>query len=140
MFELLCGRKSIIPDESHKYLAPAVILHYRDEKLNEIIYWGLQKQIDPQSLNVFAEMAYACLAEERSQRPNIDEIVTGLENALELARANKPVRPFSSLLSFYHIISVCFYLSLYPLLSIVENVSNNSIIRLTWSLNSLKEG
>ncbi|GKD25327.1 hypothetical protein Tco_1231541 [Tanacetum coccineum] len=40
--------------------------------------------MDPRSLNIFAETAYECLNEERSQRPNIDEIVTRLEKALEL--------------------------------------------------------
>ncbi|GKD58883.1 hypothetical protein Tco_1296392 [Tanacetum coccineum] len=40
--------------------------------------------MDTQSLDIFAEIAYDCLNEERSQRPNIDEIVTRLEKALEL--------------------------------------------------------
>ncbi|GJX83782.1 kinase-like domain, phloem protein 2-like protein [Tanacetum coccineum] len=40
--------------------------------------------MDPQSFNVFAKTAYDCLNEERSQRPNIHEIVTRLENALKL--------------------------------------------------------
>ncbi|GJX98471.1 hypothetical protein Tco_0355490 [Tanacetum coccineum] len=46
--------------------------------------------MDPQSFKVFTEIAYACLKEERSQRPNINEIVTKLEKALELARVNQP--------------------------------------------------
>ncbi|GKD10252.1 hypothetical protein Tco_1189937, partial [Tanacetum coccineum] len=40
--------------------------------------------MDPRSLNIFAETAYECLNEERSQRPNVDEIVTRLEKALKL--------------------------------------------------------
>ncbi|GKG09194.1 hypothetical protein Tco_0337940, partial [Tanacetum coccineum] len=39
--------------------------------------------MDPQSFNIFAELAYDCLT-ERSQRPNIDDIVTRLEKALSL--------------------------------------------------------
>ncbi|GKC09479.1 kinase-like domain, phloem protein 2-like protein, partial [Tanacetum coccineum] len=39
--------------------------------------------MNPRSLNIFAEIAYQCLNEEQSQRPNMDEIVTRLEKALE---------------------------------------------------------
>ncbi|PWA80665.1 protein kinase-like domain, Phloem protein 2-like protein [Artemisia annua] len=85
MFELLCGRKAVIEgDQDNKYLASVAVTHYREKKLNEIIDWDLWNQMDSQSFNVFAEIAYDCLNEERSGRPNIDEIVTRLEKALEL--------------------------------------------------------
>ncbi|GJT88108.1 kinase-like domain, phloem protein 2-like protein [Tanacetum coccineum] len=76
LFELLCGRESIIDSDANKYLAPLAITHYREKRLDEIIDWNLWKQMDSQSFNIFAETAYDCLNEERSQRPNIDEIVT----------------------------------------------------------------
>ncbi|GJS17052.1 kinase-like domain-containing protein [Tanacetum coccineum] len=92
MFELVCGRKALIKDDQdNKYLAPVAILHYREEKMEDIVEWNLWKQIDPQSFKVFTEIAYDCLNEERSQRPNINEIVTKLEKALELARVNQPL-------------------------------------------------
>ncbi|GKB48210.1 kinase-like domain, phloem protein 2-like protein [Tanacetum coccineum] len=85
MFELLCGRKSVInDDQDDKYLASVAVSHYREKKLNEIIDWDLWNQMDSRSFNVFAEIAYDCLNEERSERPKIDEIVTRLEKALEL--------------------------------------------------------
>ncbi|GKA97183.1 hypothetical protein Tco_0825077, partial [Tanacetum coccineum] len=90
MFELLCGRKSVIANYTNKYLALMAITHYREKKLHEIIDWDLWKQMDSQSLNIFAETAYDCLNEERSQRPNIDEIVPKLEQALKLACENRP--------------------------------------------------
>ncbi|GKE11253.1 protein kinase, ATP binding site-containing protein [Tanacetum coccineum] len=40
--------------------------------------------MDPQSFSIFAETAYDCLNEERSRRPDIGEVVTRLEKALEL--------------------------------------------------------
>ncbi|GJX14413.1 kinase-like domain, phloem protein 2-like protein [Tanacetum coccineum] len=92
LFEVLCGRYSIINDDYNKYLAPLVITHYREKKLNEIVDWDLWKQMDLQSFNIFTEIAYDCLNEEQSQRPNIDEIVPRLQKALELARENRPVR------------------------------------------------
>ncbi|GJU28542.1 kinase-like domain, phloem protein 2-like protein [Tanacetum coccineum] len=84
MFELLCGRKSIIADDTNKYLAPAAILLYKGKKLNDIVDWDLWKQMDSQSFDLYAEIAYNCLNEEESQRPSIDEIVTRLEKVLEL--------------------------------------------------------
>ncbi|GJW08611.1 kinase-like domain, phloem protein 2-like protein [Tanacetum coccineum] len=87
LFELLCGRKSIINSDTNKYLAPLTATHYREKRLNEIIDWNLWKQMDSQSFNIFAETAYDCLNEERSQRPNIDEIVTRLEKALDYQNA-----------------------------------------------------
>ncbi|GKE60770.1 kinase-like domain, phloem protein 2-like protein, partial [Tanacetum coccineum] len=83
LFELLCARKSVSDDQDNKYLAPVAIYHYRENELDGIIDPDLWKQIDPRSLNIFAETAYNCLNEERSQRPNIYEIVTRLEKALE---------------------------------------------------------
>ncbi|GJU24605.1 kinase-like domain, phloem protein 2-like protein [Tanacetum coccineum] len=83
MFELLCGRKVVIDDDQdNKYLASVVVAHYREKKLNEIIDWDLWNQMDSQSFNIFAEIAYDCLNEEPSEHPNIGEIVTRLEKAL----------------------------------------------------------
>ncbi|GKA78110.1 kinase-like domain, phloem protein 2-like protein, partial [Tanacetum coccineum] len=91
LFELLCGRKSIIDDEDNNRLAPLAITHYREKKLDNIIDPKLWKQMDLHSFNMFVEIAYECLDEERSRRPNIDDIVLRLEKVLELARENRPV-------------------------------------------------
>ncbi|GKC43531.1 kinase-like domain, phloem protein 2-like protein, partial [Tanacetum coccineum] len=84
LFELLCGRESIEEHPDNKYLTPMAIFHYREKILNEIIDPVLWKQMDPQSFNVFAQIAYDCLNEERSKRPDIDKVVTRLEEALKL--------------------------------------------------------
>ncbi|GKF66942.1 kinase-like domain, phloem protein 2-like protein, partial [Tanacetum coccineum] len=44
LFELLCGRESIIDSDSNKYLAPLAITHYREKRFSEIIDWDLWKQ------------------------------------------------------------------------------------------------
>nr|GEY34686.1 protein kinase-like domain-containing protein [Tanacetum cinerariifolium] len=90
LFELLCGRKSIIDDEDNRYLAPLAITHYREKKIDNIIDQKLLKQMDLHSFTMFAEIAYECLDEKRSRRPNIDDIVPRLEKALESARENRP--------------------------------------------------
>ncbi|GKD06500.1 hypothetical protein Tco_1181474 [Tanacetum coccineum] len=93
--ELACENR---PSTS-EVLAPTAILHHREGKLEDIVEWDLWKQIDPQSFKVFTEIAYDCLNEERSQRPNINEIVPKLEKSLELVCENRAVRPllFSSI-------------------------------------------
>ncbi|GJX39471.1 kinase-like domain, phloem protein 2-like protein [Tanacetum coccineum] len=86
LFELLCGSESIIDRDINKCLAPAAILLYKEKMLNEIVDWDLWKQMDSQSFDIFAEIAYDCSKDELLQRPNIYEIVPRLEKALELAR------------------------------------------------------
>ncbi|GJU00575.1 kinase-like domain-containing protein [Tanacetum coccineum] len=87
MFELLFGRKAVInDDQDNKYLASVAVTHYRENKLNEMVDWDLWNQMDSQSFNIFAEIAYGCLNEERWERPKIDETLTRLEKALELQR------------------------------------------------------
>ncbi|GJW03322.1 kinase-like domain, phloem protein 2-like protein [Tanacetum coccineum] len=93
LFEVLCGRESIIDDKDDNHLVPLAITHYREKKLDNIIDWDLWKQMDSQSFEIFAETAYECLNEERSQRPNIDDIVTRLEKTLEL---QKPIMSLPS--------------------------------------------
>ncbi|GKB89023.1 kinase-like domain-containing protein [Tanacetum coccineum] len=110
MFELLCGRKSVIANNTNKYLAPVAITHYIEKRLDDIIDWDLWKQMDSQSFDIFVETAYDCLKQEQSQRPNIDEIVTRLENALELQLVHqKAVRRFF-LFHLSTIISTTIYL------------------------------
>ncbi|GKB35923.1 kinase-like domain, phloem protein 2-like protein, partial [Tanacetum coccineum] len=84
LFELLCGRKSVSDDQDNKYLAPVAIFHYKEKTLDGIIDPDLCKQMNPRSLNIFAETAYECLNEEQSLSPNMDQIVIRLEKALEL--------------------------------------------------------
>ncbi|GKA88958.1 kinase-like domain-containing protein [Tanacetum coccineum] len=74
LFELLCGRKAVIDDKNNKYLAPLAMAHYREKTLHEMIDPDLWNQMDSQSFNMFAEIAYHCLNQERSEHQNIDEI------------------------------------------------------------------
>ncbi|GKA69019.1 kinase-like domain-containing protein [Tanacetum coccineum] len=100
MFELLCGRKSVIDDDQdNKYLASVAVAHYKEKNLDEIIDWDLWNQMDSQSFKLFTEIAYDCLNEERLERPNIDETVMRLEKALEvhLEHHNAVIRFFFSI-------------------------------------------
>ncbi|MFS7947063.1 putative protein kinase RLK-Pelle-LRR-I-1 family [Helianthus anomalus] len=90
LFEVLTGRKAFIPDKNGALLANLAKLSYENGKLNDIIHPGLQKQSDSQSIKIFSEAAYYCLNEKRGQRPNIDQLIVALEQALELQLAREP--------------------------------------------------
>ncbi|XP_076940034.1 uncharacterized protein LOC143609052 [Bidens hawaiensis] len=64
-------------------LAQLAKSHYDEENLDDIIDPALREQMDPESFKIFSETAYNCLKEQRAQRPNIDQILRNLENALK---------------------------------------------------------
>ncbi|GJQ99863.1 kinase-like domain, phloem protein 2-like protein [Tanacetum coccineum] len=116
LLEVLCGRPSVIANDTNKYLAPMANTHYREKRLNEIVDWNLWKQMDSQSLNIYTKTAYDCVNEERSQRPNIDEVVTRLETALELQLKHQKVIMSLPTNEFAHLIV--------PLESIISATNN----------------
>ncbi|KAF5783880.1 putative protein kinase RLK-Pelle-L-LEC family [Helianthus annuus] len=91
LFEVLFGREASIPNDDNWYFARMARAHYEKRKLDNLIEPDLQKQMNVQSLDLFAEIAYCCIKEQRSQRPDMKMIRTRLERALELQR--KHVRP-----------------------------------------------
>ncbi|XP_071719546.1 uncharacterized protein [Rutidosis leptorrhynchoides] len=70
-------------------LAHSAKSRYEDESLKDMIDPALLAQIDHESLKVYSETAYSCLKEQRAQRPNIDQILTNLESALEFQRRHE---------------------------------------------------
>jgi serine/threonine protein kinase len=90
-------------------LAPLAISLYREKKLIKMIDPQLLKQMDLHSFNLFAEIAYECLDNEQSRRPNIDDILPRLEKALELQlKPESYVRPFFLFL-ICTVYTLCFY-------------------------------
>ncbi|KAK1432937.1 hypothetical protein QVD17_09840 [Tagetes erecta] len=86
LLEVLCGRPVInlrLPDlqvnlaEFGKYC-------YRKGTLHEIIDVSLSGEIDSKCLMKYGEIAYNCLKREGTARPSMDEVVWGLEFALQL--------------------------------------------------------
>ncbi|KAJ0512005.1 putative protein kinase RLK-Pelle-CrRLK1L-1 family [Helianthus annuus] len=110
LFEILCGRRACIRNDANRLLAPLVMQHYENQTLPDIIHPDLKNQmsryqISVRSLRIYSEMAYSCLKEERSRRPDMLSIVNELEKASEKAlrfqpRPEKFVRPFLVFLFF----------------------------------------
>ncbi|PWA96767.1 protein kinase-like domain, Phloem protein 2-like protein [Artemisia annua] len=57
---------------------------YKEKKLDEIVFQDLKQQLDPSSLETFADIAYQCLQNSREQRPAMSHVVEKLKSALEL--------------------------------------------------------
>ncbi|KAF5791922.1 putative protein kinase RLK-Pelle-CrRLK1L-1 family [Helianthus annuus] len=86
LLEVLCARPVIdlgLPDEQVN-LAELGRSCYRKGTLHEIIDRNLSGEITPKCLTKFGEVACSCLNEERFARPAMDDVVWGLELALQL--------------------------------------------------------
>ncbi|KAK9067191.1 hypothetical protein SSX86_014516 [Deinandra increscens subsp. villosa] len=86
LLEVLCGRPPVnlrLPYEQVS-LAQLGRSCYRKGTLHEIIDLNLSGEIAPNCLMKFGEVAHSCLNEEGIARPTMDEVVWGLEFALQL--------------------------------------------------------
>ncbi|KAL4560248.1 hypothetical protein LXL04_032398 [Taraxacum kok-saghyz] len=93
LFEVLCGKEAITEDKNNMFIASSARSHYEGGKLEDMIDPVLWKQMNTKSFEIFSETAYYCLKKHRSQRPNIDQIVVKLEQALVYQREHEnPVR------------------------------------------------
>ncbi|KAJ0735756.1 putative protein kinase RLK-Pelle-LRR-I-1 family [Helianthus annuus] len=91
LFEVLTGREehSFSDDGDWSLSAKTAKSHYENGNLNDVIHPDLHKQMDQDSLKKFSEAAYCCLKDQRSQRPNIDQLVFALDQALKLQLAHE---------------------------------------------------
>ncbi|CAH1439553.1 unnamed protein product [Lactuca virosa] len=80
LFEVLCGRLCFGNNGSFTQL---VRKHYRQNSLNEIVWSNIRDEIHPSSLKVFSKIAYQCLKSDNEKRPLMNDIVRGLETALQ---------------------------------------------------------
>ncbi|XP_023766905.1 receptor-like protein kinase FERONIA [Lactuca sativa] len=90
LFEVLCARPVIIhrglPDEEVN-LAEWGRVNYRNGTLNEIVDKRISDEIAPNCLLKFGEVANSCIRMKGRKRPKMDEVVWGLEFALQLQQA-----------------------------------------------------
>ncbi|XP_030953454.1 receptor-like protein kinase FERONIA [Quercus lobata] len=93
--EVLCGRPPITRtiEEQPMGLAAWVLQCYHNGKLDEIVDPSLKGEIEPECLKKFGEIVVNCLLDNGTKRPSMNDVVGGLELALELQEsAEKDVR------------------------------------------------
>ncbi|KAF5783797.1 putative protein kinase RLK-Pelle-LRR-I-1 family [Helianthus annuus] len=87
LFEMMCGRLAYNEDEQNA-LVILVKQCYKERKLDELVFEGINDKIVPKSLTTFQTIAYQCLSDEREKRPTASEVVLQLKKALEFQVSN----------------------------------------------------
>ncbi|XP_027069495.1 receptor-like protein kinase FERONIA [Coffea arabica] len=97
LFEVLCGRAPIILDlpQEQVNLAEWAKRCYKKGIIHRVVDPDVKGEIAPQCLRIFAETANNCLKDQGIQRPGMDDVVGGLEFALQVQEAaeNEGGRP-----------------------------------------------
>ncbi|XP_076895132.1 uncharacterized protein LOC143547637 [Bidens hawaiensis] len=85
LFEILCGRLAWVDgqEDNSQSLGSLAKHYYNQGKLDQMVFEDIKKQIVPQSLTTFADIAYQCLDEDDHMRPQASEVVIQLKKALE---------------------------------------------------------
>nr|GEU93839.1 granule-bound starch synthase 2, chloroplastic/amyloplastic [Tanacetum cinerariifolium] len=90
LFEVLCGRLCLVKyKDGLPISSESVKEHYEKGTLAEIIDPSLKEHMRSDSMIKFSEIAYKCLNADREQRPAMDDVKKGLEEALELEKHHK---------------------------------------------------
>ncbi|KAJ7971098.1 Receptor-like kinase [Quillaja saponaria] len=86
LFEILCARPPLIRTAEKKQVSLAEWARqcYHKGTLYQIIDNNLKGKIAPECLNKFGEIAVNCLLDDGTQRPSMNDVVWGLEFALQL--------------------------------------------------------
>jgi len=86
LLEVLSGRKPLFSGEEKQQMSLVNWAKhcYEEGTQNEIVDTELKGQVAPQSLSKFVEVAFACLLEDGTQRPSMNDVVELLEFALQL--------------------------------------------------------
>ena len=86
LFEVLCARPPIVRtvDKKQVSLAEWARQCCRNGKLDHIVDQFLKGKIAPECLKKFGEVAVSCLLDNGTERPSMNDVVWGLEFALQL--------------------------------------------------------
>uniref|UniRef100_A0A6N2N5W5 Protein kinase domain-containing protein n=1 Tax=Salix viminalis TaxID=40686 RepID=A0A6N2N5W5_SALVM len=86
LFEVLCARPPLISSSPKEQgsLADWARKCYQRGTLDQIVDPHLKGEVAPVSINKFAEIASSCLHGQGIERPNMGDVVWGLEFALQL--------------------------------------------------------
>ncbi|XP_023918242.2 receptor-like protein kinase FERONIA [Quercus suber] len=86
LFEVLCARPPIVRtvDKKQVSLAEWARQCCRNGKLDHIFDQFLKGKIAPECLKKFGEIAVSCLLDNGTERPSMNDVVWGLEFALQL--------------------------------------------------------
>nr|POE72557.1 receptor-like protein kinase feronia [Quercus suber] len=86
LFEVLCARPPIMHtvEDEEMSLVEWALKCYCNGKLDQIVDPLLKSEIEPRCLKKFCEIAVNCLHSNGTERPSMNDVVWGLELALQL--------------------------------------------------------
>ncbi|KAL2925432.1 Receptor-like protein kinase FERONIA [Bienertia sinuspersici] len=86
LFEVLCARAVVNPNlpKEQANLAMWAQNHFKKGTLHKIVDPNITSQIAPECLRKFGEIAESCVRDRGSERPSMEDVVWGLEFALQL--------------------------------------------------------
>ncbi|OWM84722.1 hypothetical protein CDL15_Pgr027509 [Punica granatum] len=95
LFEVLCARPPVNRTMEKKQISLASWAQscYRNGTLGKIMDPNLRGRIAPECLKKFAEIAMSCLQDEGALRPSMNDVVWGLEFALQLQENAEGMTP-----------------------------------------------
>ncbi|XP_059451317.1 receptor-like protein kinase FERONIA [Corylus avellana] len=91
--EVLCARPPLLrtAKKNQVSLAQWVPDYYRNKMLDQIVDPFLKGEITPECLEKFGEIAVNCLLDDRTKRPSMNEVVWGLELALQIQESTNNI-------------------------------------------------
>nr|XP_043629857.1 receptor-like protein kinase FERONIA [Erigeron canadensis] len=91
LFEVLFGRDASSSPDHNDSLGFARLAQfcYEEKRLDDMINSDLREQMNLESLNIFSEVAYFCLKEQRLQRPDMKHVLQILKGALDVQRKHE---------------------------------------------------
>ncbi|XP_008464586.2 receptor-like protein kinase FERONIA [Cucumis melo] len=89
--EILCARPPLVhsADKKEVYLAEWVRQCHRNNTVAQTIDKNIRNEISPECLRKFIEIAVSCVEDVGVKRPSMNDVVWGLEFALQLQEASK---------------------------------------------------
>ncbi|KAM1058998.1 hypothetical protein ACFX2J_023573 [Malus domestica] len=90
LWEVLCARPAVIhtAETRQMNLAEWAKNCHRNGELDQIIDPSMRGKIEIESLNKFVEIAMSCISDRGIERPPMNDVVRGLELALQLHQKN----------------------------------------------------
>ncbi|KAM5581161.1 hypothetical protein ABKV19_010400 [Rosa sericea] len=95
--EVLCARPALIRTAEKKQMSLAewTKTSHRNGTINQIIDPNLRGKIAATCLNKFVELALSCMNDNGSERPSMNDVVWGLEFALQLQQSAEAMLYFN---------------------------------------------
>ncbi|KAJ0770873.1 putative protein kinase RLK-Pelle-CrRLK1L-1 family [Helianthus annuus] len=85
LFEVLCGKLCLIPDnDGFRLSGPMVKQYYEQKKVEEIVDPSVREQMSKDLIYEFSEIAYECLHKNPEHRLPMNHVMEKLEKLLEI--------------------------------------------------------